>query len=99
MLGHTPSYMLIIIIIKTSSTGPIGKNKVVYKLLAQPQKDLCHGKLKKTQLKEATNGCFLEQPMVASHPAFRCQTQRIEGHSTIETEPIRKTSQIGTFYT
>ena len=32
------------------------KNRVVYKLLSQPHKNLRHGKLKKTQLREATNG-------------------------------------------
>ena len=42
--------IIIIINIKTSSTGPSWKNKVVYKLLSQPHKHLCHGKLKKTQL-------------------------------------------------
>ena len=31
-------------IIKTSSTGPSGKIKVVYKLLSQPHKHLRHGK-------------------------------------------------------
>ena len=39
----------IIVIIKTSSTGPSGKSKVAYKLLSQPHKHLRHGKLKKTQ--------------------------------------------------
>ena len=44
-----------IIIIKTSSTGPGGKNKIVYKLLSQPHKHaLGHGKLKK-KLGKATN--------------------------------------------
>ena len=42
-----------IIIIKTSSTGPSEKNKVVNKLLSQPHKNLRHGKLKKAQLGEA----------------------------------------------
>ena len=42
------------IIIKTSSTVPSEKNKVVYKLLSQPHRHLRHGKLKKTQLREAT---------------------------------------------
>ena len=44
----------IISIIKTSSTGPSGKNRVVYKLISQPHKHLRHGKMKKTQLREAT---------------------------------------------
>ena len=43
-------YKIIIIIIKTSSTGPSEINKVVYKLLSQPHKHLRQGKLKKTQL-------------------------------------------------
>ena len=44
----------LIIIIKTSSTGPPGKNKIVYKLLTQPHKQLQHGKLKNKR-REATN--------------------------------------------
>ena len=87
--------IIIIIIIKTSSTGPSRKNHVVYKLLSQPQKHLRNGKLKKTQLKEATNGWLYSW----IHPAFRFQTQCREGHSTIEPEPAGKTYQIGTFYT
>ena len=47
---------LISVIINTSSTGPSEKNKVVYKLLSQTHKHLRHGKLKKTPLREATNG-------------------------------------------
>ena len=35
-----------IIIIKTTSTGPSGKNKIDYKLLTQLHKRLHHGKLK-----------------------------------------------------
>ena len=49
---------IIIIIITTSRTGPSGKNNVVSKLLSQPHKLLRHGKLKKTELREATNGCL-----------------------------------------
>ena len=48
--------IIIIIIIKTTGTGLIGENKVVYKLLSQPHKQMSHGKLEKTQLSEATNG-------------------------------------------
>ena len=40
--------IIIIIIMKTVSRGPSGKNKIVYKLLSQPHKNLRHGKLKKT---------------------------------------------------
>ena len=47
---------MLIVIIKTISTSPSWKNKVVYKLLSQPVKHMRHGKLKKTQLREATNG-------------------------------------------
>ena len=39
--------IIIIIIIKTSSTDPSGKNKIVYKLLTQPHKHLRHGKTEK----------------------------------------------------
>ena len=46
----------IIIINKTSNTSPSGEDKVVCNLLSQPHKHLHHGKLKKTQLREATNG-------------------------------------------
>ena len=38
----------LIIFIKTSSTGPSWKNKVVYKLLSQHHKHMHRGKLKKT---------------------------------------------------
>ena len=56
-LGNIPSlHPPHFIIIKINSTCPSGKNKVVYKLLLQPHKHLHHGKLKKTQLREATNG-------------------------------------------
>ena len=40
--------IIVIIIIKTSSKGPSGKNTIVYKLLSQPHKHLSHGKLKKS---------------------------------------------------
>ena len=50
--------ILIIIIIKTSSTGPYAKNKIVYKLISQLQKHLSHG-CGKTQLSEATNDWLL----------------------------------------
>ena len=46
----------VIIIIKTSSTGPSMKNKIVYKLLTQPRTH--HGKLK-NKLMEATNNLQL----------------------------------------
>ena len=46
-----------------------GKNNNVYKLISQPHKNLRHGKLKKTQLKVATN-CSLH---TWNHPAFRYQ--------------------------
>ena len=46
-----------IIIVKTTHVhSPSGKNNVVYKLHSQPHKHLRQGKLKKPQLKEATNG-------------------------------------------
>ena len=52
---------IIIIIIKTSCTGPIVKYKVIYKLLSQLHEYLCEEKLKKTQLREApTVDCSLE---------------------------------------
>ena len=46
--------IIITIIIKTSSTSPSGKNKIVYKLFSQPHNYLRHGKLK-NKLREATN--------------------------------------------
>ena len=45
-----------IIIIKTSSAGPSGSNKVAYKLLSQPQKHLRYENLKTQLREEATNG-------------------------------------------
>ena len=86
---------IIIICIKTSCTCPSWKRNAVYKLLAQPHKHLRHEKLKKTQIREATNGWL--HP--GSHPAFRYQTQCRECHSIFEPEPIGNTYQIGTFYT
>ena len=44
----------IIIIIKTSSTGPSGKNKIVYKSLSQSHKHLRHGKLINKQCSNIT---------------------------------------------
>ena len=44
----------VVIIIKTGSTGPSGKNKIVYKLLSQLHKHLRHRK-PKNKLREATN--------------------------------------------
>ena len=82
--------MYIIIIIKISSTGTSGKNKVVYKSLSKPHKHLRYRKLKKTQLREATNGWL----HLWTHPAFRCQTQCREGHPTSEHGPVGNTLQI-----
>ena len=66
-----------IIIIKTSSSDPSGKNKIVYKLLMQPHKHLLHGNTE-NKLMEATNDWLLPE----THLTFRCQTQCREGHST-----------------
>ena len=78
-------FIIIVIISKTCKTGPSRKNKVVYKLLSQPHKQPRHAKLKKTRLREATNGWLHSR----SHPAFRCQTQCREG-SNIRTWAGRK---------
>ena len=86
--------IIIIIIIISRSTGPSGKNKVVYKLLSQPHKHLRYGKLNKTKLMEATYGWL----RLWTHPAFRCQTQCREGHSTFEPGPTGNTLKIGRFY-
>ena len=88
-------HYFIIIIITSNSILPSKKNNVVYKLFFQPHKHLRHRKLKKTQLREATNGWL--HPW--THPAFRCPTQCKEGHSTFEPGPARNTFQIGMFYT
>ena len=48
----------IIIIIKTSNTGPSGKNKIVYEFLMLPNKHLRHGKLKNKH-REAINDWLL----------------------------------------
>ena len=66
-INQRHSISLNIIIIKTSSTGTSLINKVVYKFLLQPHKHLSHGKLKKTQLREATNDWLHSW----THPAFR----------------------------
>ena len=87
--------VIITIIIKTSTTRPSGKNKIVYKLHSQPHKHLRLGKVTKTLLSEVIASWL--HPL--SHPAFRCQTQLREGHSTFEPGPARSTLQIGTFYT
>ena len=51
----------IIIIIKTSAE-PKWEKQDVWKLISQTHKHLRHGKLKKRQLKEATNGNFTLKP-------------------------------------
>ena len=53
-------WIIIIIVIKTSSTGPSGKNNVVYKLMSQPHKHLRHGKWKRNSGKQPTIDCTLE---------------------------------------
>ena len=47
VLRNFSVFTRVIIIIKTSSTGPSWKNKIVYKLLTQPHKHLRHGKTEK----------------------------------------------------
>ena len=47
---------LIIIIIKTSSTGPSEKNKIVYKLLSQPPQALVSRKTEENTTQGTTNG-------------------------------------------
>ena len=79
---------------KTSRKGPSLKNRVVNKLLSQPHKHLCHGKLNKTQLREATNSRL--HPW--THPAFGCETHCREGQSTFELGPAGYILQIGAFF-
>ena len=86
-LTLVPWWLIIIIIIKTSSTGPSRKNKIVYKLLTQPHKHLRHGKTEK-QAKGSN------QRLTAPFITFRCQTQCREGHSTHESGPAGNTLQI-----
>ena len=51
----------VIIIIKTSRTGPRGKNKIVYKLPSQPHHHPRHGNLKKHNSgKRPTVDCTLK---------------------------------------
>ena len=83
--------IIIIIIIKTSSTGQGGKTKLLYKLLSQPHKHLRHEKQKKTQLRETTYAWL--RPW--THPAFQYQIQCNEGHSTFEPGQAENTLQIG----
>ena len=78
-------FMIIIIIIETIRAGQSGKNKVAYKLLSQPLKNLHHGKLEKT------HSATIRWLHPWTHPAFRYQTQCSEGHSTIAPEPAGKT--------
>ena len=51
-----PNYYYYYYFIIINKIGSSGKNEIVYKLLSQPHKHLRHGKLRKTQLREATNG-------------------------------------------
>ena len=60
----------VIIIIKTGSTGPCRKPKLLL-VVSQPHKHLHLGKLKKTKFREATNSWL--HPW--THPTFRYQTQ------------------------
>ena len=83
-----------IIIIKTSSTGSSGKNKIVYKLLLQPHKHQLHGKLKNTT--QGTNQ-RLTSPLNPSNVPV--STQCGEGHSTHESGHTGNTLEIGTLYT
>ena len=85
-------FLSFIIIIKTSSTDQSGKNKIVYKLLTQPQKQLLHGKTEK-QI-QGNN----QQLTASLNPSnVPVQTQFSEGDSTHESGPAGNTLQIGTF--
>ena len=77
---------------KTSSTGPSGKNKIVYKFISQPQQHLRQGKLKNT-----TQGS--NQRLTAPLNPFNVPVsiQCREGDSTHKSGPERNTLQIGTF--
>ena len=81
-----PVALLLLLLLKPAALAQVGKTKL-FKLLSQPHKHLSHGKLKKTQLREAAN-CWLHP---WTHPTFRCQTQRMEGHTAFEPEPAGNT--------
>ena len=80
-----PTEIIIIIIIKTRSTGPCGKNEVVSKLLRQPNKHLRHRKLKKTQLnnKQPTDDCTLER---IHHFGVRHRVEKDIPHSNLSRQ-------------
>ena len=67
-------------IMKTSSTDPSGKNKIVYELLSQPHRQRCRGclwgfpHLCRGKLKKTTQG---SNPRLTApiNPTFQCQTQ------------------------
>ena len=48
--------LLSLLLLKSAAQAQVQKTKFVYKLLLQHHKHLCHGKMKKTQIKEVTNG-------------------------------------------
>ena len=77
--------MKIIIIIKTSRTGPSGKNNVVSKFLSQPRK---------TE-ENRTQGSNQRLPAPLNPSSVPVSNTVQEGHSTIEPEPAGKTQQLG----
>ena len=92
-------FIIIIIIFKSGRTGPSVKNKVVYKLLSQPHKHQCHGKLKKAQLREATNGW--QHPW--NHPTFWYQirwnnsTLKLKMSIKLHKQRLRNINYFGAF--
>ena len=82
--------MPLIIFIKTRRPGKSGKNKIVLKFLSNPTS---------TCTTENERKYNLGSNQQLTNPAFRCQTQRREGHSTFEPGPAGNTLQIGRSYT
>ena len=80
---------IIIIIIKTSSTGPSKKYKFVFKFILTAQSPA----LWKTTTQESK-----KRVTASLNPSNTCcQTQCSEGHSTHESGPAGNTLQIGTY--
>ena len=90
---HCEHSTVIIIIIKTSSTGPSGKTMLFINCFRNAT-STCAAENEENTSEVRSNGWL--HP--STHPALRCQTQCRERHSTVEPRPVRNTFQIATFY-
>ena len=88
--------IILFIIIKSSSSGPRGKNKIVYKLISLPHKHLHHGKQENTTRgKQLSNNWLL--PVNPSNVLVSNTVLSRSFHTRVEsTRVIPRTSRIHT---